>query len=106
VIDNVKEPKMTDRPSDAAIIHAYRTLQRGAAANDSFILNHASKGVIAMATELDRLGYTPPDNPLLIVAREICDNLRYNNAACSSGEYDDNRYVQFVLAKLREIKGD
>jgi hypothetical protein len=76
----IEESVMTDKPSDAAILKAHQLLA------------------------------PIPDLPLLIAAREICAEInamtRKEVENFISGAYDDNKSMQYVIAKLREIKGD
>jgi hypothetical protein len=109
----IEEPVMTNRPTDVALLKAHQLLYPYTTQTIQDFVTGSNKFTdteIAVAAELDRLGYTPPVDPLVIAAREICSEF---GAPCSGsveafmdGLNDDAWEMQFVVAKLREIKGE
>jgi hypothetical protein len=100
-----------NKPSDAAL-ERVREIYGWAPSLEEMRDNPSSWAAdLKMAEELDRLGYKPPKDPLMVMAREICAKVAVtlSNGLASDvflrGALDNEPHVQFALAKLREVKG-
>jgi hypothetical protein len=93
-----KDKIMEKKPSDAAL-ERVREIYGWCASLEAIRNDPSTWGkVLKMAEELDRLGYKPTEDPLLIMAREIFD-------MCSADDIGEEGKVQYTLAKLHAVKG-
>jgi hypothetical protein len=106
-----KDETMEKIPSDAAYLKAHWAVHGKTHLTDEQILRrNYGLDVVRVATLLDDIGYKPPEDPLLVMAREICEYFAEEYQSTRVGRFsdlhiDDVRQVEYTLAKLREVKG-